>query len=1349
MKSKLLASLIALCGLTSFAVNPVVVWNGDFDEAKSGASLTTNGNTVAGDGSNITISSSATGGVLFNLNPVLTTGKTTIIVKYSGLSTPSSDAVLLSAAVNGQVKDLVGVAIKSNGSYSNIWDNNADSRGSVDGDVTVPASGVIAFTYDGNNGTASNKGGAFYVKNDSSMSRKSQSLGSLYSSGNPINGFAVGGKRSSGSLGCVPNLVIEGVAIFDSVLSANDMAAYTFPEPAPKVEPLILVNFRNGDTSKGVQTSAVEGWTDETRHGEAAIPVGGTLSVNGISFATSGGGGRLWSNNWATPTADYASGTYKDVFGDVHESLIEEIKTSLCSPDLVLDSNVYKTGFLNGGGNGQSATISGLTVGQKYLVYVGFGLKKGDSDNADQTHTFKLEASGYTTAKSLQYVKVGASGDATTYTDYTVGNILTASVNGLMVVRLNGITPNSSGNIAFTMPSGRSGLNFLAVAKVNESKPTSKSFDISGAVSYDNLATEGLTSVTLNLTADATVTFTKAVSANLTFTGAYNLTVKGGQHLTWANITDSGVTGTRTYEISGSYTAADGLKNKIKADTTKATYVFKGTDNNGATLDFGTRAITSAIASHLVFEGGTGHSLTIGVNNGNTQLASGNTADTPFILVKGGTMLTVTTNWMTGYGLAFSSNSCIVRVNDGGTLKFNQGTTRVWYNGQLYLDPGATIDLSACGATSPDALGFNGGVLDAKQQIYVPATADGAEIGVVKITGRSLGLASDGTAGCGIFVGKNSRLEIEGFSNDSDKPAVSKYGEGELRISGNVAICNNTSKNFTIKAGLVTFNGTVSNSPVSVESGASISGCGTISSTLTLQAGSSIVVDPNSRLTASSSLTLANPINLICTPQQGLTVIVPPSGFAGTGYKVTLNGSEQQYDLYLESGALKLKFKTPPSFTEDLGAITAVVANGKGGTVEVDISNLQKADYADSLAYTLKFGDVIVGNPEESDGKLIFTLDPSTFKDNTVYRGEFILNYGDGEIKSPITVYEGEKTFVMMDEAIVIKEATTINDAAGCTITPVYANADYIDTCDSIYMVTLSATEAVDADADTELANNEQGGLRLVKSGDNTNVKLEYLYRDEDDNMLKWGDQWPKGTDLQTVTLALNESITVRVEFHYSKGVDADDVSYVKYSIGEDCATSVTSWSEKLKVTEVFISDGTVLPNNLTGLFQLDSAVVVDVQVELEPGHDDHVLDAAKTKDEAEALAAKIGIKVGETVAEKLNAAQQEAYKGYFRVIAKQVGNHFRAEVVFTEETEESLKNEIEKAVSAINTGSAEIAAKPGLYYGVKRGDTLDAMNTVETEMATSDKVTIKITKPEGASAHFYRIIVSPTPETK
>lgn len=191
------------------------------------------------------------------------------------------------------------------------------------------------------------------------------------------------------------------------------------------------------------------------------------------------------------------------------------------------------------------------------------------------------------------------------------------------------------------------------------------------------------------------------------------------------------------------------------------------------------------------------------------------------------------------------------------------------------------------------------------------------------------------------------------------------------------------------------------------------------------------------------------------------------------------------------------------------------------------------------------------------------------------------------------------------------------------------------------------------------------------------------------------------------------------------------------------------SWSEKLKVTEVFISDGTVLPNNLTGLFQLDSAVVVDVQVELEPGHDDHVLDAAKTKDEAEALAAKIGIKVGETVAEKLNAAQQEAYKGYFRVIAKQVGNHFRAEVVFTEETEESLKNEIEKAVSAINTGSAEIAAKPGLYYGVKRGDTLDAMNTVETEMATSDKVTIKITKPEGASAHFYRIIVSPTPETK
>lgn len=1333
MKKTLLFAAV-LCGMTSFAVEaptPAAVWNGDFKTSTKGDyTLSANGNTVATDGSSITVSTAK--GVTFERSSALAnTVGMTVIYKFDNLVVGSTVKTIATASAGGGNADRVGVNVQTSGQTSGIWANNETYNTSATQNKvsSIDKDGQFALVYGPK--VTNNTGTYLFLKSGSTDYALVYSCGGLKSENDTVQAMTVGGTRNNGgTFPAASGMVIKAVALFDQALTRDQIAAYSFPEPTPKVEPIALFNFG--------YTTEETGWYNYHQHEGSIL---GPVTTNGVSFCATKDVGNFFyttHNDFGEVNTDFeGNGTYTDIFGTNHVTVQEEIKTSLGLSDVDFTTAVYKSGQMNGGQTDHAVSISGLDATAKYVVYAGFGMLRTQYN--EQVMGVQFDASGYATVEALEYI-VTVAGTGTTkesrYQPFSVGTQICPGTHGLMLTRLVNVQPKADGAIALTFKGAKGGINFLAVAKVNESKPTSKTFEIAGEVSYDNLATEGLTSVTLNLTADATVTFTKAVSANLTFTGAYNLTVKGGQHLTWANITDSGVTGTRTYEISGSYTAADGLKNKIKADTTKATYVFKGTDNNGATLDFGTRAITSAIASHLVFDGGTGHSLTIGVNNGNTQLASGNTADTPFILVKGGTTLTVTTNWMTGYSLAFSSNSCIVRVNDGGTLKFNQGTTRVWYNGQLYLDPGATIDLSACGATSPDALGFNGGVLDAKQQIYVPATADGAEIGVVKITGRSLGLASDGTAGCGIFVGKNSRLEIEGFSNDSDKPAVSKYGEGELRISGNVAICNNTSKSFTIKAGLVTFNGTVSNSPVIVESGASLSGSGTISSALTLQAGSSIVVDPNARLTASSSLTLANPINLICTPQQGLTVIVPPSGFVGTGYKATLNGAANEYELYLDGGALKLKFKTPPSFTEDLGAITAVVANGKGGTVEVDISNLQKADYADSLAYTLKFGDVIVGNPEESDGKLIFTLDPSTFKDNIVYRGEFILNYEDGEIKSPITVYEGEKTFVMMetDDAVVIREQGTINDAAGETISveTKFDSDDYIDTCDSEYTVSISASEAVDAENDAALGGTEQGGVRIAEV--NGALKLQVI-----DNGV-----WTDFADA-----AVDTAYTLTVKFHYNKGEgDEDGKTSVTYTL--DKATKIaTNKTDKLKVTEVFIADGTVLPANLTGLFQLDKAVIVDVEID----HSDEKPIEAKDLAAAQAIADKMVIAISEEVAKAVDAT---TYRGYFKVVAKQgTDGKFHAIVEFLPGVQDAIEDDIEKSmeqvVAGFETGSAEIAAKPGLYYGVKRGETLNDMDVRDPlSLAGSDgKVTITITKPEKSNGHFYRIICSPTPETK
>lgn len=1356
---KILLFAAALCGLTSFAVEPVAVWNGDladgsvkgsFTMSKSAASVT------FADGSatltSVTSGSAPTGVVVSFPNAgsdITVAGKMTVFVKYSGFSASTSNNSLISLVcpnANNEVVAYLNGGTKAGLAYS-VTTSSAGTQGVSSTAITFPTEGImmLSIANDGATSDTTLRGTRFAVAAKNTDGTYGDFIlgqytpGIKWGSGQNITEIKVGGTIAQIGHYHRPAMKVEGVSVYveaTSIATANTMKndIFAIPEPEePKVEPLMLVNFRNG-TATGVQTSAVDGWTDETRHGEATIPNGGTLSVNGISFATSGGSGKLWSNNWRTPTADYAEGTYNDVFGTVHENLIEEIKTSLCSPDLILDANVYKTGFLNGGSAGQTATISGLTVNQKYLVYVGFGLKKGDSDGTDQTHTFKIESSGYSTADSLQYVKVGASDDATSYSDYTVGSVLIASVNGLMLVRMNGITPNSSGNIVFTMPSGRSGLNFLAVAKVNEVKSDSTVIDVAGDVDYSTLETDGFKKITLNLTADATVMFSEAVSAALTFTGSHNLTVKGAEKLNFDSVNAAGVTGDKTFEFNASgYTAGANLKSLIKTGGDKYTFVFVGSANAGVTVDYGDTNITEngpIFTSHVVFDGGA-HTLKERHENQTANFGSNATAAKPTFLVRNGATLTYQARNPSGWGPGAANANGIIRVNDGCTLNLQQIQGTLYWNQQFYIEPGATLNHSEGAGVGNNQYNIRilGGANQNACQIYVPDSEVGNQKVATFSTTRVLEAKSEGNnKGLGIFVGANSRLKISGAISGSEQ--IRKYGTGTLEVVG-----------------------TVSASNFAVETGALVGG--TYSAGLTLAAGTSLDLSATATVSG-GTLTLPKPINLVCEPVHGMTVITPPSGFAGTGYKATLNGSEQQYDLYLEDGALKLKYKTPPEFTEELGTITAIVADGKGGTVEVDISKLNLGDYSDSVSYSLKFGEVVVDNPEFKEGKVSFSLNPETFKPNTVYRGEFIVDFGDGTISNEINVYQGERQFVMMDKAVVIKEATTINNAEGCTINPVYENSDYIDTCDSIYSVTLSASEAVEASADPALNGDEQGGLRLVKVNDTT-VKLEYVYNDENDNnTLKWGDQWPNGTELETVALGLNASITVQVEFHYSKGGE-EDISYVKYSIGENYEKSVTSWATAKKISEIFISDGTILGTDklagILGQFQLDKAVIVDVEVEI--GHGDTQEITAADEKAAQEIADKMVIAIASEIAEKLTNEQQEAYRGYFKVQVTESGEgKFSAAVVFKADVEKAIEEDLEKAmdkvVSGFESGSAEIAAKPGLYYGVKRGDSPGNMNTIETELATSDKVTIKISKPEGASAHFYRIIVSPTPsETK
>lgn len=174
------------------------------------------------------------------------------------------------------------------------------------------------------------------------------------------------------------------------------------------VAPKLLVNFNSGTETD------VDGWINHTQPSGGKIPASGTLENNGISFAVSQNGN---FGPYSKPTSgDLSEGTYVDIFGNTHASLIEEVETSLGLASGSLTENVYFTGLMNAGQNGNTATISGLDTSSKYVIYVGFGLtRSGTNYKTGMT----LLTNGYGNADSLDYVSTVANGNVVKATEYT------------------------------------------------------------------------------------------------------------------------------------------------------------------------------------------------------------------------------------------------------------------------------------------------------------------------------------------------------------------------------------------------------------------------------------------------------------------------------------------------------------------------------------------------------------------------------------------------------------------------------------------------------------------------------------------------------------------------------------------------------------------------------------------------------------------------------------------------------------------------------------------------------------------------------------------------------------------
>lgn len=300
--------------------------------------------------------------------------------------------------------------------------------------------------------------------------------------------------------------------------------------------------------------------------------------------------------------------------------------------------------------------------------------------------------------------------------------------------------------------------------------------------------------------------------------GSGDVTIKNAKNLNFVSIAASPSCNlTLEYDCTtATLDTVQSLRDSIKTAGSNITYLFKGANTFGASLPFATN-LTNTFRCHLVFDGGT-HTISVGQTQ-NSALASGNTPEAPFIHVKQGTLLSLKSAYLSGWNVAVQ-NDCIIRVDNGATLKSTQASARMWYTGQLYLEPGATVDLSGCDQVTNgiDKFGFCGGVNASKCQIYVPATPANQEMGVVKILNRPIALCNDGTKGAGIFVGENSRLELEGVTSDSTTPTFTKYGAGQLLIKGGTYQCGTS----TISAGFIGVNSTPIANGLTINSGASI-----------------------------------------------------------------------------------------------------------------------------------------------------------------------------------------------------------------------------------------------------------------------------------------------------------------------------------------------------------------------------------------------------------------------------------------------------------------------------------------------------------------------------------------------
>ena len=769
MQTKFAPALVAAFAaltLTTFAAapTPVAVWDGDFSAeslTKNGWTLNLMGNALSADNSTITIDRDNNG---VRLDADTAVDGVTVIVRYSGLAVGSHDRVLVTSNVDSGY-DRTGIRLTTGGYLCGCKNDSSNSgtlssNGSAAG--SAPNSGYMAFVYKG--GTDANARGTFiYFKTIDGTYPSNSSWGTYalsYQADTAISGVTLGGMRQAVSgWEAVKGMNITGVAVFEGRVSAAELNEYSFPATAYSV---------TSNTSVSALNTALAGAGEVnlTVSPDVTITYDAAFSASAVRFTSSG------NVRFAAKVPPSAAELAKLDLSGVQGSVIRTwLNPGVVGFNFNANGASWGTTYVDG-----AADTSGALADGEWFA-------DASSANGSSTAVFAdgltkiswSSANVYANGSALQgeafvqgYLDDGGSGASVTvsqipYETYDV--IIYASTD----TASRKFSPKTVNGTTYTC-----GNDGIAVAG-----------DSAWGASKNQTAVYGTNAMIV-----------KGLSGTLSINGGRNASygeeaARGG--IAAIQIMPSGATsGVSEIVIDATegYTTTDSdMLGSIR--TTYRNVRILGDGSNGATLNFGyLNAASMYISSHIVFDGGT-HAVTIDGSNDSTI---GSNASQPILEVLDGTTLDFYQHDLSGWlgSAAAKVPTCNIQVDDGGQLNIRlDGAGTTYYQGRYTICPGATITSYVTTSGGGDShLRFNGGAVEGAEQIYVPASpADNQGTAVINGVEGNTGifLASDATAGLGIYVGEYSTLDINLDIAGVAGAPLAKWGEGTLNLNGNMS----------------------------------------------------------------------------------------------------------------------------------------------------------------------------------------------------------------------------------------------------------------------------------------------------------------------------------------------------------------------------------------------------------------------------------------------------------------------------------------------------------------------------------------------------------------------------------